>query len=99
MAEVEKFGSGAHIITVHEWVAHIFTWECTCWTGIPGDNRGWGNAPYGWEQAQEQIESHLAYHGQAKQKRLAELNKALREATRPLTKRERREKHERERGR
>jgi hypothetical protein len=99
MEQIEKRGQGRHVITIHEWDAHIFTWECTCWSGIPGDSRGFGNAPYGWAQCEEQVEEHLSEHGQGKARRIAEFTKAIKEATRPLTKKERKEKREWEMGR
>ena len=90
------FGKGRHVITVHEWDAHIFTWTCTCWNGDKKNLVGWGNAPYGWAQCEEQIEEHLEAHGQNKATRVKELVKDITERTRPLTKKERRERHEEE---
>jgi hypothetical protein len=91
----QKFGTGRHVITVHEWDAHIFTWTCSCWNGNPSNKVGWGNAPYGWAQAEEQLEEHLEAHGQNKAKRLRDFNAALTAATRPKTKKEQRDDYER----
>lgn len=75
------------MVTVHEWEGHIFTWTCTC-------NR-YGNAPYGREQLEEQLEEHLEAHGQGRAKRMADVQRMITDATRPTTKRERRELFER----
>lgn len=83
----DQRGTGAHVVTVREWEGGIFTWTCTC--------RIYGNAPYGQEQLEQQLEEHLEAHGQGKRARMAELEKVIRESTRPLTKKERRELHER----
>jgi len=95
----ESFGKGRHVITLHGWEAHIFTWQCTCWSGIPSDHVGWGNAPYGQEQAMEQIEEHLTFHGQGKATRTKALLKEMRAAMRPLSKREQKQRLEERRGR
>ena len=78
-----------HTLTIHEWDAGILTWECTC-----GHT---GNAPYGKSQLERQIDGHMESHANGKNWKKQVMAQAAREMSRPLNKREMKERYEEKR--